>query len=135
VDRIFDDLLGIAKRAPDAEERIEKLREALEKPGPRAHPCSGALVLDTQSGKRERRRCENHCERYSRPDGRVYYMGLCSDCNDLEWSDRWSSLFQAAVKAGDERTQRYLTNAAEAYQKRGRRFTGQTATSKKAAGT
>lgn len=43
--------------------------------------------------------------------GRAYLSGLCRDCADIEWSERWSAKRERALAASDEAELRRLEHA------------------------
>lgn len=124
----FDDLLGIAVRAPNSDERVAQLKAALEGPtAPRSHPCARCSKLNSEARRRgEPETPVAECERLVKPDGRVYHAGTCAQCTDIEWSEKWTAHYAEALKASDTATQRILTQAAIDWQKRGRKFYGKT---------
>lgn len=53
--------------------------------------------------------------------GRVYFAGLCRECNDVEWSQRWAARYAQATTEADERRLRKLEHAKTARIASGRR--------------
>jgi hypothetical protein len=57
-------------------------------------------------------------------EGRLYRSALCRPCQDVEWSERWQRLYDAAKKATSSTEMRRLTALVQDREKAGRRFYG-----------
>lgn len=69
-----------------------------------------------------------HCKRapaerrVNQATQRVFFLGTCVACTDLEWSIRWKGRFEAARKEGEGRVMIRLEREKAAWISGGRRF-------------
>lgn len=93
---------------------FERVPIALPAEGPACNRCLHRYDQDPS-------RAVQACESYKR-DGRIYWLGLCADCWDREWSERHRKRVQKALERGDAELVVQLADEKVKRLARGRRF-------------